>query len=749
MKSLTPLRAALLAAILIPSISLSPRAALSQATITPSSGESHAASHSHAGSTPDLTTIIVSGSALETGLLEYGKPACIVHEHDLHHHLSTTLGETIDHAPGVRSSFAGPGASRPVIRGFSGDRVRVMTNGLSTGDVSEISEDHVVTSDPLEARSIEILRGPETLLYGSSAIGGAVNVLKDDIPELFLPRPFQGQVLGTLGDSADKERSAAARFSAELSRSNGAAINLQTSAFYRNTSDYRIPGFAESDALRAQEAAEHDEEEHEDDHHEEEEGHDHEGEEQPESDKVSNSATETFGATVGTSYVWNQGFVGVAVSGFDSRYGVPGHAHGHEHEEDEDHEHEEPRSLEDLTEEDDSVRIEAQQLRVDVRGRVNDVSDNIDSIKFRTSFTDYEHEEIEGGSVATRFERDSFEGRLEVMHNPIATMRGVFGVQFLYDDFSAIGEEAFLIPTKSVSPALFFFERLPLNDSTQFQFGGRVEVTHRDPIEGNSESFVPFSLSAGPVWTFGDESSYSLGLTLAYTERAPSAVELYADGPHLARQIFEVGDSTLGKERAWGIDLALRKTKGTITGAFTPFVQQFTDYINLAGTGEEIDDLPLFTYEHVDALFWGFEAETSLHLGTLMNLTRDALTLDYQIDFLRARDEDSNQDLPRIPPLRNIVRARYAYDKSIEGSVEGVFVSSQNRTAEFELPTDDYALLNAELGAYVLRQENSSLRVFVRGTNLTNEEARVHSSFLKDLAPLRGRAFLLGVSGTF
>jgi iron complex outermembrane receptor protein len=722
MNLLSALRAAPFIALLLSLVASLPQVTLGQG-----------AEHSHTAGTPDLTTIIVSGSALETGLLEYGKPACIVHEHDLHHHLSTTLGETIDHAPGVRSSFAGPGASRPVIRGFSGERVRVMTNGLSTGDVSEISEDHVVTSDPLEARSIEILRGPETLLYGSSAIGGAVNVLKDDIPELFLPRPFQGQVLGTLGDSADQERSAAARFSAELSRTNGAAINLQTSAFYRNTSDYRIPGFAESDTLRAQEAAEHAAEE-----------------EQPESGKVRNSATETFGATVGTSYVWNQGFVGVAVSGFDSRYGVPGHAHGHEHEEEEDHEHEETRSLKELPEEgEDSVRIEAQQLRVDVRGRLNDVSDSIDSIKFRTSFTDYEHEEIEGGSVATRFERDSFEGRLEVMHNPIATMRGVFGVQFLYDDFSAIGEEAFLIPTKSFSPALFFFERLPLSDATQFQFGGRVEVTHRDPIEGNSESFVPFSLSAGPVWTFGDESSYSLGLTLAYTERAPSAVELYANGPHLARQIFEVGDSTLGKERAWGIDLALRKTKGTITGAFTPFVQQFTDYINLAGTGDEIDDLPLFTYEHVDALFWGFEAETSLHLGTLMDLNRDALTLDYQIDFLRARDEDSNQDLPRIPPLRNIVRARYAYDKSIEGSVEGVFVSSQNRTAEFELPTNDYALLNAEVGAYVLRQENSSLRAFVRGANLTNEEARVHSSFLKDLAPLRGRAFLLGVSGAF
>lgn len=679
-----------------------------------------------ADSPQELPTITVSANPLAPSLLEYGKPISIMEEDELERRMEPTLGETLRLEPGVRSSFFGQGSSRPVIRGFGGDRVRVLKNGVTTGDISDISEDHVVAADPMQAQQIEILRGPETLLYGSSAIGGAVNVTDDSIPETSLGKPFEGKLLGQFGNSADNEKTLGAKL-----RGESGSINWHLSGFTRRTDDYEIPGFAESSRLREMEASEHHEDEDED-HHEGAEDEEREG-------KLENSDTESWGATAGTSYVWDKGFWGISVSGFGSDYGVPGHIHveeGHDHDM-EDH------SME-AEEDGENVRVEAEQLRVDMRGRVDDVSDAIESIKFRMGVTDYEHDEIEGGAVATSYERDAIEARLEFLHAPVASFRGVAGIQLHYDDFSALGEEAFLTPVKTFSPAFFFFEQTELSDSLDFRFGGRVESVRLDPVGEESKSYTPFSLSAGPLWNITPSGEYTLGLTVAYTERAPNAVELFSEGQHLARQIFEVGNSDLDKEASWGIDIALQKNDGLVTGAFTPFYQQFTNYINLAGTGAEDEGLPVYTYEQIDAYFWGFELESALHLDQLFSMGAHRSSLEYQVDYVRARNEDVSGNLPRIPPLRNILRARYQYDERLDAYLEGVFVERQNEVAEFEIPTDRYTLLNAEVSTAIPSLQEKNGRVFLRGTNLTDEEARIHSSFLKDLAPLRGRSFLVG-----
>lgn len=670
----------------------------------------------------ELPTITVSANPLAPSLLEYGKPISIMEEDEVERRMEGTLGETLRLEPGVRSSFFGQGSSRPVIRGFGGDRVRVLKNGVTTGDISDISEDHVVVADPMQAQQIEILRGPETLLYGSGAIGGAVNVTDDSIPETSLGKPFEGKLLGQFGNSADNEKTVGAKLRGESGR-----FNWHVSGFSRNTDDYEIPGFAESSRFREMEELEHHEDEDEDHH---------EGAEEEESQgKLENSDTESWGATAGTSYVWDKGFWGVSVSGFGSDYGVPGHIHVEE----EDHEH----GMEE-EEEGEDVRVEAEQLRVDMRGRVDDVSEAIESIKFRMGVTDYAHDEIEGGAVATRYERDAIEARLEFLHAPFANLSGAAGIQLHYDDFSALGDEAFLTPVKTFSPALFFFEQAPLSDSLDFRFGGRVESVRLDPVGEESQSYTPFSLSAGPLWNITPSGEYTLGLTVAYTERAPNAVELFSEGQHLARQIFEVGNSDLNNEASWGVDIALQKNHGLITGAFTPFYQQFTNYINLAGTGAEVEGLPVYSYEEIDAYFWGFEFESAMHLDQLISMGTHRSALEYQVDYVRARNEDVSGNLPRIPPLRNILRARYQYAELLEAFIEGVFVERQNHVATFEIPTDRYTLLNAEVSFQLPSLTEKNGRIFLRGTNLTDEEARIHSSFLKDLAPLRGRSLLVG-----
>jgi len=644
--------------------------------------------------------ITVTATPFTPSLLEYGEPASVMNEDDIEHRMSSTLGETLQLEAGVRSSFFGQGASRPIIRGFSGDRVRILKNGVSTGDVSDISEDHVVAADPMQAQQIEILRGPETLLYGSSAIGGAVNVTDDSIPEISLGTPVQGKVLGQLGNSADDERTIGIKMRGESEK-----INWHLSGFNRTTADYTIPGFAESQALRDREGEE-------------------ENREHEESGTVPNTDTKSWGATIGGSYVWDNGFLGLSLSGFDSDYGIPGHAH------------EEKDS--------DGVRIDAQQQRLDMRGRMDAVNNFVESLKFRMALSDYAHDEIEAGNVATTYRRDSLEARLELLHSPVASLQGALGIQMVYDDFSALGEETFLNPVKTFSPALFFFESTSLSDSVELRFGGRIESAHLDPVGYNSREFTPISVSAGPVWKISQNENYTLGLTMTYAERAPNALELFSEGQHLARQIYERGNIDLNKEASLGVDLVLQKNYGILTGSITPFYQSFSNYINLTKSTETIEELPVYTYGEVDAYFWGFEIQSAIHIDKLLQMSRHHLSLEYQSDYVKARNKSFSSYMPRTPPLRNVIRARYQYEKTFEAILEGVFVEDQNDISAFELPTNGYQLLNAEIGFTAPRLFGEKTRIFLKGSNLTNDEARTHSSFLKDLAPMRGRALLIG-----
>jgi iron complex outermembrane receptor protein len=707
----------------------------------------HHSEEQHSDSAP---TLHITADPLSLSLSQSGNAVSVMNAETLTTEIKPTLGETLATEPGVTSSFFGQGASRPVIRGFAGDRVRVMRNGMATQDVSNLSEDHVVTADPLEAESIEVLRGPETLLFGSSAIGGAVNVRDRSIAEAALEKPASGEINGSLGNQASEDKSIATKVDGAIG-----GLNLHFSGFYRETDDYRIPGGAESSRLIEQEEAEEAEELGEA--HSDEEAHEHEEDENR--NRVENSDTETRGFTIGGSHVWEKGFFGVAVSGFDSNYGIPGHAHpegeGHEHEDELTDSHDEDGELEEHAleegEEEEAVRIDAEQYRFDLRGAFKEVSPQVQAVRYRASVTQYEHDELEGGEVATTYENDAVEGRVEVVHSLLADQKGVVGTQAGFTDFSATGEESFIQPVETISPAVFAFQQVGLSERVRLEFGSRVEFVHHNPESLGSESYVPLSVSLGPVWDLTGDEQYTLGVTLGYNERAPAPVELFADGAHLARQIVEIGDTGLDKESSWGIDLAFRKNQGVVTGSVTPFFQNFTNFINLSDTGEEDDGLPVFTYEEVDAYFWGVEAETSIFLSEIADLYEHEIVLDLQTDWVRARDTDADENLPRIPPLRGISRVRYEYRHWVGTSLEAVFVDSQDKLAESELETDSYTLLNAEAHVHLkpgLEQSNV-VTLFVRGNNLGDEEARVHSSFLKDLAPLPGRSLLFGVKGTF
>jgi iron complex outermembrane recepter protein len=673
--------------------------------------------------------ILVTASADARGQLELAQPTAVVGGEELRRRLEPSLGETLSKEAGVSSTYFGPGASRPVIRGLGGDRVRVLQDGVGAGDASNTSPDHAVSIDPLTAERIEVLRGPSTLLYGSSAVGGVVNVIDQRIPDRVPSAPVTGVVELRGGTVAD-ERSGAA-----VLDGGGGEWAWHVDFLKRETDDYEIPGFAESEAFRRAEEEEHGEEEEGEEHEEEAFG------------VLENSALETESGSVGLSWVSEGGFLGVSVGGLDSLYGVPGHAHHHEGEEGEEgEEHQE--------EEEAPVRVDLEQRRADLRGAITRPFGPFRGARLRFGTTDYEHSELEGAEIGTVFTNDTREGRFELVQRPFGALSGSFGAQVATRDFTAVGEEAFIPPTETESWALFAFEELA-QGPLSWLFGARYEkqdvsadlpAIPPESLESrigiDSRSFDGFSASAGVVWRPAE--AYSFALSLARSTKLPNAEELFSNGPHIATRAFEVGDPNLEQETSLGADLSLRKHGGKLSGEVSLFANRFDDYIFEQATGDEADGLPVFRFVQRDAEFVGAELTG---VAELYHGEPHHFDLELGADFVRAELRDTGEPLPRIPPRRYRLGLHYLGER-LQGTVEGQRVEAQDRLAPLETRTEGYTLLNASL-SYRFFFGERLLDLLLRGTNLTDEEARNHVSFLKDLVPLPGRDVSLAVRFSF
>jgi iron complex outermembrane receptor protein len=635
--------------------------------------------------------------------------------------LESSIGETLATLPGFSSTFFGPGASRPIIRGLDGDRIRVLTNGIGSIDASSVSPDHAVAADPLGAQRIEVVRGPANLMYGGNAMGGVVNVMDGRISERLPERPVSGQVDLMYGSAAD-ERAGAAHVDATLGR-----VVLHLKGFFRDTDDYRVPlGALEDD--HGDEHGDHD-----DDHDSAE-----EGEEEGNPRRVANSATRSVGGTAGLSYVWEDGFLGVAYSRLDTRYGIPsgGHAHGeeedgHAEDEEDDHGHGE-----------EDVRIDLVQDRIDVAGEVRGDLLAFNTARVRFGYADYRHVELEGDEVGTTFRSKAWEGRLELVQKPMAdgAWTGASGLQLSSRDFDAIGDEAFVPPSETFNWGLFTFQELKLGPVTA-ELGARFENQSVEAL-GVKRDFDGFSVSGGLAWT--PDEDWLLGVTVGRSKRAPTAEELFAFGPHLAIGAFEIGDPTLRQETALNVEAFLRKRKGPVTGSLTGFVTWYDDFITQSFNGEEEDGLPVLVRGQTDARFAGIEAEVTVEA---VRTETWSLSFDASADYVRATDTVAGSPLPRIPPFRFMLGAEYRRDW-ITGRVEVQRVSRQDRVAGFEEETDGHTFLNASLALRPIAARPDVV-LLLRGRNLTNQIARVHTSFLREAAPLPGRDIRVSLQVTF
>lgn len=664
--------------------------------------------------------IFVSASPLERPAQDAVVGVSTLSGQALQRKMSGTLGETLRKEPGISDTAFGAGASRPIIRGQGGDRIRVLDNGVGTIDASASSPDHAAAVTPALAEKIEIIRGSGLLRYGSSAAGGVVNVI-DSRLSTEVPEDGIDAALRLSGTTVDDGWEAAAGANLHLGNWGGVDLIGHGSFELLDAGDYDIPGFAESAALRALEEEDHDEDEHEEDGHE---------EEEEIRDTLENSFVEVESGAVGLSAVGERGFLAVALKSTSTTYGLPG-GHEHGHEEDHEEEHEDDHDEEHGEEEEEGVFIVLDQVRFDVTGGLQFESGPVDKLRVYAGIADYTHTEFEGpGEPGTVFENDGYEARAELIRDRDEAWRTVLGAQIRHRDYSAIGEEAFVPPTSSDQVGVYGFAE-KRTDKSLIEGAIRFETTDHERVsDGATESFETVSASIG----FGIDvtDTFRLSGNGLRTERAPAVEELFANGPHLATGQFEVGDPTLDVETATGVEIIAQLDLGAVRVGVTGFATSYEDYIFAEETGDEEDELPVFAFTAEDADFIGFEAVANATLGAAAGMDFSG---DLVLDYVEA--ETDAGPLPLIPPLGLTVGLNAECDKlALRAEVE--HAGEQDDVAAFELATEAYTLLNL-YADWTLPNAGKDVVLSAAWLNATDEEARVHSSFLKDEVPLPGQ----------
>lgn len=691
-----------------------------------------------------IERIVVAASGLHHYDLEMANPVSVLSGEELSRKTEPTIGETLKSMPGVHSNYYGPVAASPILRGLDGPRVRILNNGLDSADVSRIGPDHAITADAITTEQIEVLRGPSTLLYGSGAVGGVVNVVDNRLPRQLRPASTQ---LETRYGSGSNEKTAAL---AHDGGQNETAWHFD--GFKRKTDNYDVPEFTND-----------------------------EGES---SDQLANSWLDNSAVNGGFSWITDKGLLGFSVGHIDSEYGIPGHHHHHEEDEEDAHDEE----AHEEAHEEAGVFARVKQDRYGLAGELYKPFTGIETLSFTSALTRYQHHEIEDGSIGTTFKNDSFESRFTAEHETIAGWHGVVGYHLQNSDYKAIGEEAFTPDTKTDSHALFVLEERSFGDVTA-QLGARLEQVdykasgiefehHHDEEaaehqgEKVNNDFTAASLSAGLVWNF--QPGYNWALSASRSERAPSAAELYSNGAHIATQTYELGlayaldadgeisqaTTEFNKEVANNIDLTLRKFEGDFTFTANLFYNKVHNYLYMKDSGLTMADLEaheeeghedehdhehegeefsIFHYQQQDATLYGAEFSMAYQLTAEQEL-------ELFVDSVRAT-LDQGGDLPRIPPVK--LGTGYSYSaQDWSATIDWTHYMKQDKVAEGETATGSYQIL--DLGfSYYFDLNDLDLTAFAKANNLTDELGFVHSSFIKEDAPLPGRSYTLGIKARF
>lgn len=652
------------------------------------------------------------------------QPITVLRGDELAREVQSSLGETLSGEAGIQSASFGTAVGRPIIHGLAGPRVKTTADRIDTLDVSVTSGDHAVGVEPFIADQVTVLRGSSTLLYGSGAIGGVVDVSTSRIHSEMID-DVSGRVQLRTADNANASNGA---FTVDVPV--GSSLLLHVDGFLSDADDYEIPGFAESAFQIAREEAEQAAE-----------GVQGDGDEEEEAFGVlEGSRSERRGGAVGLSFVGDNGFAGISLSSLNADYGLVG-GHGHEGEEEEEEGEEEGEG---------PGLIDLSQTRFDIEAQLNAPFAGVESINFRLGVNDYEHNELEpNGEVGTLFSNEAWEGRLELRHESIAGFEGALGLQLSDREFSAIGEEAFVPPVDTETLGLFWVGQRALGNA-ELEAGVRFEqVDHSPSTVGLPDlSFDSFSASLGVHGSISE--SITLSGMIDLSSRAPTAEELYSNGPHLATNAFEIGDPNLNEEEVAAFTLSAGYANKRFEIDSSIYAMQFDNYIYEIGTEEVMDDLPVFRWQQGDATFTGINLKGLVHLAIIGEGDFD---LNFLFDVVRGKLDNNapgdanNRNLPRIPADR--ASLGLSWNSGVwQIKADYLRVNNQRRVAGFELPTDSYE----DLSLFIQRTlgfGESKVNLFLSGHNLTDDEQRHHGSIVKDFAPAPGRRWEIGIRMDF
>ena len=715
-----------------------------------------------------MEVLDVYATPLHSSSIESAIPVNVISGEALKLKQASTLGGTLKNEVGIHETYYGSVASSPIVRGLDGPRVMITQNGLDAGDASRVGADHSVATETSMATQVEVLRGPATLFYGSGAIGGVVNIVDNRVPK---STDTEVEWLLQYNDVSNEEQGA-------LSLQTGVNnIAVHLDGFVRDGGNYQLPKDFVNDA------------EHNPEHNE----------------KLENSDSTSSGFNLGTSYILDQGYIGFSYGVLTKDYGIPGHFH-HEDEHDHDHEHDHQAALAQdpshtAIHEEERTAAAMKQSRYQLLSEINFNDSFIEQLTTKIAYTDYQHQEIENGHIGTTFSNDSVEAKIDLTHQDVIGWHGAWTLHYKMSDFEATGDEAFTPPSKTTTIAAAWLEEKHFG-KVLLQLGARVEQVNisvddsyigfhepKDLISYDTEKFNPLSASMGLVYDY--QKGYNIGLATSFSQRAPSAAELFSFGPHIGSQTFEIGAMYIVKEEhspageelhvelssiepaletSRSIDLTWRKFEGDFGFVISAFYNQIDDFYYQQDTGHHFEDdhdaslpdhadhdeheegLPILVYQQSDVDMFGLEAEFAYQLT-------ESFKTKLFGDVVKTKlvGGGNNDSLPRIPPMR--LGASLAYQGNnfdTEFSVNHYF--AQNDISPLETVTPSYTMVDMTFNYFIsegvynavgLNDIDSDIVLYFKGQNLTDEYAKVHSSFLKDTAPLPGRNFSIGIRGSF
>jgi iron complex outermembrane receptor protein len=648
----------------------------------------------------ELDSIIVTAplSATEE---ESAVPVTVLSGDELRMKTGHSIGDTLKNELGISSQTFGPGVGTPVIRGQAGPRVRVLNNGIGSNDVSSISPDHATSVEAVLAERIEVLRGPATLLYGSGAMGGVVNVIDNRIPGQ-LPDKLLGGALEQRFDSTSDETSTALKLE-------GGQGNLayHLDGFYRHRNNLDIGGVGIDTAKVAIT--------------------------DPSLEVVdnprgylNNTGAEAISGSAGLSWVGDSGFAGASINNINNNYGIAPDGTGEE-----------------------TVQIAMRQSKYDFKSELDNPFGLGKSLRTKLGYTDYEHTEIANGEPGAYYTNQSYEGRMEFEHHDLGPLRGVVGFQAQASDFNAIEKlsgEAIVPQSDITSYGVFGVESFDIGDVT-YQLGTRVEQTDIRPSNMDTLSYTPVSASASAIWKINQQNSLNLAVTRS--SRAPQVQELLSNGYHDATRSYDRGDINLKEETAYNLDLGYRFKTDWLRAEFDLFHNWASDYIYQERDGEFVDEdgnpcvvdcVPVLSSAQDDAIFKGYEAKL---IFPMMENHYGLLELTLFSDYTRGEFVNGG-DVPRMPPLRYGFQLDYNLDK-LSSYLRLAQADEQPYAGDFETPTDSYVLFNVGVNYQIKAYDDAKLMLFAKGNNLLNENIRNATSYLRNFAPEAGRGAEIGV----